>query len=81
MILKIKQKKRKKMCDAITVLYNKQFEKYYDKFENIFDANHKFKPATLRPKDYDYKGLYTKKESNDKTWDNEKEECAYLTNY
>ena len=52
------------MYKAATELYNKRFEKHYDKYEELLDAKinklrHKLNPINLKIEDYDYKGWFT----------------------
>ena len=72
------------MVDAAAELHNKQFEKYYDKYEKLSDVeknklNLKFKPINLILEAYEYKGYFTEEESDDKTLKGDEEEIADLS--
>ena len=47
------------MNDIVRDLYNDQFEKYYDEYEELFDAKHKSR--NFRLKDYRKKKFFDKR--------------------
>ena len=45
---KTKKKKTEKVLDIVSNLYIDQFEKYYDEYEQLFDAKHSLETSDLK---------------------------------
>ena len=59
-------KKEEKVFGIVGDLYNDQFEKYYDEYEELQNAkkiklDDKYKSINVELKDYDYKEIFQKK--------------------
>ena len=68
-------RKKEKVFGIVGDLYNDQFEKYYDEYEELQDAKKieldgKYKCINVELKDYDYKEIFPEEKS-------EKEEKSY----
>ena len=62
-----KIKKKEKVYNTVSELYNKKFENYYNEHNELSDVKtdkvvRKFRPISLRLKEYDHDGLFTEEE-------------------
>ena len=67
----VKIKEREKVYNTVSELYNKRFENYCDKYNELLDVkkdklDQKFKPLNFKRKYYGYHGWFKEEEIDDK---------------
>ena len=67
----VKIKEREKVYNTVSELYNKRFENYYDKYNELSDVkkdklDQKFKPLNFKRKYYGYHGWFKEEEIDEK---------------